>query len=394
MFLLHARKPCPLIEGPVRGGWAAVVTVAVAITTQPCQAVDHFEVQRDGEKEAVSGQVVVEAQDGGFLVLDPTHTLWAILPEELIRREHDEQPFAALDHDAMSERLLKEMPNGFRIHRTRHYVICYNTSTAYAEWCGALYERLYLAFRNYWRQRGFELQDPEWPLVSQVFNSKAAFSHYTRPELGDATASISGYYSLRTNRVSMYDLTGVDGRLPARQTRAHINRLLSRPQAERTVATIIHEATHQLAFNCGLQTRFADIPLWVSEGVAIYFETPDLGSSKAWRTIGGVNRVRMFDFRRFLRQRPADSLTTLISDDHRFRNIRTAANAYAEAWALSYYLIRRHTENYLDYMHVLSEKTPLVYDTPQERLAEFRQAFGELAELDKDFLRYIRNVRN
>ena len=33
---------------------------------------------------------------------------------------------------------------------------------------------------------------------------------------------------------------------------------------ERTVATIIHEATHQLAFNSGLQVRFADNPLVVA----------------------------------------------------------------------------------------------------------------------------------
>ena len=73
------------------------------------------------------------------------------------------------------------------------------------------------------------------------------------------------------------------------------------------MATIIHEATHQLAFNCGMQNRYADIPLWLSEGIAIYFETPDLRNKRGWRSIGSVNRVRLAEFRRYLRSRPSDS---------------------------------------------------------------------------------------
>ena len=96
--------------------------------------------------------------------------------------------------------------------------------------------------------------------------------------------------------------------------------MLAQPQAEPLVATIIHEATHQIAFNCGLQTRFADIPLWVSEGIAVYFETPDLTNSKGWKEIGAVNRPRLDRFREYLTRRPADSLSTLISDDTRLRD--------------------------------------------------------------------------
>ena len=40
------------------------------------------------------------------------------------------------------------------------------------------------------------------------------------------------------------------------------------PDWERNVATIIHEATHQLAYNSGMQRRYADNPMWVSEGLA------------------------------------------------------------------------------------------------------------------------------
>ena len=89
--------------------------------------------------------------------------------------------------------------------------------------------------------------------------------------------------------------------------------MLSRPEAELSVATIVHEATHQIAFNSGLQTRFADVPLWISEGIAVFFETPDLESAKGWRTIGAVNSARLAQFQRYLADRPPTSLKTLIS---------------------------------------------------------------------------------
>ena len=80
---------------------------------------------------------------------------------------------------------------------------------------------------------------------------------------------------------------------------AHINQVLSQPAAERTVATIVHEATHQLAYNTGLQTRYAGNPMWVSEGIAVYFETPDLDSARGWRYIGAINRLHLNHFREY-----------------------------------------------------------------------------------------------
>ena len=123
------------------------------------------------------------------------------------------------------------------------------------------------------------------------------------------------------------------------------------------VATVIHEATHQIAFNCGLQTRFADIPLWVSEGVAVYFEAPDFSNSKGWRTIGEVNRPRLGAFRQYAGRRTNGSLRSLIADDKRFRDPRQAADAYAEAWALNYFLIRQKPKEYAAYLQELKDLT-------------------------------------
>jgi hypothetical protein len=377
--------------------WIVLPAIVLWFTPAVAGGVENVSLQRGGREVHVVGKVLVEAQDGGMLLVARDGNMWIIQPEELVRRESDRAPFEPLTQDEMAQQLLREMPAGFRIHQTANYVICYNTTTAYAEWCGGLYERLNRAFFNYWKNRGFELHDPEFPLVALVFDTQASYLEYSRRDLGTPATNMIGYYNLQTNRVTMYDLTGVDNlRQNGRRTTtaAHVNQILSQPQAERTVATIVHEATHQLAYNSGLQTRLADNPFWVSEGIAVYFETPDLKSSRGWRNIGAVNRFNLFQFRKSLRTRPQDSLITLLSDDRRFRDAKAAPTAYAEAWALNYYLIRTHREQYAEYLQRLAQLQPLEQVTPQQRLAQFQQVFGDdLHELEADFLRYMRRVR-
>ncbi len=194
----------------------------------------------------------------------------------------------------------------------------------------------------------------------------------------------------------MYDLTGMEAlsRFGGRRgTSAEINQILARPEAQRMVATIVHEATHQIAFNCGLHARYSDCPLWFSEGIAVYFETPDLRSRKGWSGIGAVNRLRLVRLREYLKRRPADSLRTLIAEDKRFRDPQQNLDAYAEAWALTYYLLRRHPRQYVAYLKVLSEKKPLLEDDPKTRLKEFQQAFGDLGRLDDEFVRHMVKLR-
>lgn len=351
---------------------------------------ERIEFRQAGVKRLVLGEVLVEAADGGVLLRAPDQVIWAIQPDEMLSRAAFDGDVELLDKSELTEAVLAELPAGFKVHQTAHYIICYNTTRAYAEWCGALYERLYRAFTNYWKRRRLELVDPP-PLVAVVFRDRASYRQYGSPELGDVVESILGYYSYHSNRIVMYDILEGRYRASGRQAAARLNQLLRK---ERTVATIIHEATHQLAFNCGLHQRYADIPLWLSEGLAIFFETPDLKSAKGWSTIGSVNRVRLNQFRKYIRSRPADSLSTLVASDDRFRDTRLATAAYAESWAFCYYLMRHHPDEFAAYMQLQQQKPPLAPAKPAKRLDEFRQAFGETpGSLDKDFLRAIRRVK-
>jgi hypothetical protein len=183
------------------------------------------------------------------------------------------------------------------------------------------------------------------------------------------------------------------GGVRARGTTAQINQILAQPKAMDMVATVVHEATHQIAFNCGLHTRLSDCPSWFSEGIALFFETPDLKSQKGWSTIGGVNYPRLERFQNLMPHRAADSLVTLISTDKRFHDTTTGLDAYAEAWALTYFLIHQKPKEYVGYLKVLSHKKPLITDKPEKRREEFEKAFGNLKKVDEEFLRYVTKLK-
>ncbi|NQU25346.1 MAG: hypothetical protein HQ567_29020, partial [Candidatus Nealsonbacteria bacterium] len=129
----------------------------------PAAAMDHVELKRDGQTIRIEGRLQVTAKDGGLLVLATDGVLWAVPPEELVEHTSDDKPFEPFGPEQMARHVLSELPSGFAVHQTAHYLICYDTSKAYAQWCGALFERLYLAFTNYWSRKGFDLAEPEFP---------------------------------------------------------------------------------------------------------------------------------------------------------------------------------------------------------------------------------------
>ena len=266
----------------------------------------------------------------------------------------------------------------------------------YAQWTSSLLERLYKAFTGYWKNQGLELREPEFPLPVLVFADRQSYEEASRADLPGGVGSIVGFYSLRSNRVNMFDLSGLEAIRTATGRRGslrEINQMLSQPAAVPLVATIVHEATHQIAFNCGLQNRFADIPLWLCEGMAVYFEAPDLTSTRGWRGIGRINYPRLATFQDNLNRWQADSLTRLLADSRRLRDPQTAADAYADAWALNYYLIKYEPEAYRAYLKLMAEKPPLVEDDAETRLTEFRKHFGDPRDLEQKFLKQMSRLK-
>ncbi|WP_218932420.1 DUF1570 domain-containing protein [Adhaeretor mobilis] len=359
-------------------------------------AIERVETRGNVHEQILSGRVLVEAADGGLLLESPNQELHLIEPTEIAKRSQDKTPYKRLDGDELAEELLAELPLGFQVHQSKNYTIAFNTTRSYAKWCSSLLERLNKGFLGYWGKLDADITPPADPLVVIIFSDQQSYARYAAKELGPAVGSVIGYYSITSNRVLMYDLTGNQAIARERNSRGSMHQItaaLSSPAAAPQVATIIHEATHQIAYNCGLQTRLADNPRWLSEGIALYCETPDL-SSRGWRGIGKVNGPRWNQFRADYQSGKTLSLERMLTDDKLLADPQTAATAYAQAWAWNYYLIRHHRKQFVAYLEQLASKGQLVWDTPEQRLADFRKHFGEDEEsLTADFYRQMSRIK-
>lgn len=371
----------------------ATLNSASPAASAPSAPLEEFRFKDDkGRDRSVRGKVQITAQDGGLLVLGQDGGLWTVEPAQLGGRRLLEQDFAPLTSDDLGKLLLVERgADRFQVLLTKHYVLCFNTNRDYAQWCGDLFERLYAGFHDFWKQRGMILREPEFPLVAIIFADQKQYAAFAARDAGFDTTKALGYYAIASNRMVLYDQTAGSGK-PAR-TQAEIQRRLA--AIPYNIATVVHEATHQIAFNCGMHVRFADNPLWLTEGMAMYFETPDLQSRTGWTSMGLINPPRLKRFRGNLGRRPASGLVALLQSDALFTSPKSMPDAYAEAWALTYFLMQTRKESYITYLKNMSLKKVLTWDKPADRLSEFRATFGDdLQALDREFLKFIRGLKS
>lgn len=355
---------------------------------------DEVVIRRSGKQIELTGEILVEAQNGnGILFQSMDGRIWKLDAAEIESKLDNDDPLQPLSRRELGQQIQSELTGEFKIHEADEFVIVYNTETAYARWVAGLYRRFERGFGAYWARNRFKPGKPEFPLAVIIFKSRAEYERYMKHELGIANSNLIAYYNLESNRVVMFDLTA-DGILPAGKSNdpRRINTVLNNPDAIPMVATIIHEGTHQLMFNNGMQTRFSDTPLWINEGLAMFFEVPDLESTRGWGKIGQVNFLRLGPVLQYFRKRPADSLKLMIQSDDTFRG-QQALDMYAQAWAFNYFLLNRHKDKYVEYLLHMSGKPQLIYDSPEQRLADFQEFFDQdLDDLDREFVQYIRSL--
>lgn len=337
------------------------------------------------EEKAVEGRIRVQAVDGGLLVEDRQGGLWPITASQSPVTETIAPQYTPLSAEELTAALKAELGEGFEVFPTTHYLVCTNAGRGYGEWCGRLFERLHAGFQRFWKRRIPNLEVPAQPLVAIAFATQKEFQAFQLADAGGQVGAAQGYFSARTNRMVLFNQSGEAG--PGRAlTAAQIQKqALRNPMA---IATVIHEAVHQLSFNMGLQTRYADNPAWFSEGLAMYFETPDLEAQSGWRTIGKLNTSRLGQYRKLASVRPLE-IRSLIATDDRFRDPASAVDAYAEAWALHYYLLETQKEKYDNYLKNLGKKQPLQWNTPDQRVADFEAAFGATSDVELALTKYM-----
>lgn len=154
--------------------------------------------------------------------------------------------------------------------------------------------------------------------------------------------------------------------------------------------TMIHEATHQIAFNLGLHNRLGHNPKWVVEGLATVFEAPGIRDRSLRRDQSQrINKDRFRWFTEYAQsRRKPNSLGSFVASDDSFRT--SVLDAYAESWALSFFLIETRSSKYAAYLREIASQTDDSSSTAEARLASFQRAFGrDLGVLDAEFLRFM-----
>jgi len=373
------------------------------------------------------------------LLIDPGH----IKARRLLRTYkiyHANLP----DNEKARQKLLDDHIEDFQIFCTDHYRICYNTTQAFAHFTGERLEKLYEEFMIFFEDRNFEPAPLTDRLEVVLFDSAQEFRGFSR-EISPKTTYSTGFYTSKTNRSYFYDSISEnnskyrqikdkllreqkklrdfrrqvqenndpraryifkDGnsredKLDKRQALERLDRQENELQNEyaklrnfyrdQNITVTMHEGTHQLAYNCGIHSRYFQNPTWLIEGLAVFFE--NLGEQRGERP-GQLNQNRFQYFGKACASGRLVPLKELLTRDNLFHlGGDSALTAYAEAWALFYYLANQKHEKLFDYIFDLSLRMThqnLPYDY-EHRLKDFEKYFGPLTDLEQDWLAYMNN---
>ncbi len=344
--------------------------------------------QSDGESRTIEGAVLISSQDGGLLVQDRFGELFAIQGESTPQHMPSEVPFALADGEELAQRLRSVLGDEGTVVTTEHYVIATRGSAEFAEWAGAVLDQFHFSMLETWTEMGLEPVAPVGLLPLLVLADRDEYADFATRDASAEVAQTRAYYSMRTNRMVLHDpLSAVVASPEDLSPREIDRRMAALPQS---VGTLLHEATHQLAYNCGLHRRYADNPMWLTEGLAMCAESSEATRQAVDVRLIRPNTERLVDFKNYVRhRREAGSMADLLSSEDLFRDADTQADAYCESWALSWFLIREHHDEYVEFLRLVSQKPLMTWDEPATRLAEFEAAFGNIDELERDFLRWM-----
>ena len=305
------------------------------------------------------------------------------------------ESFRAASQSEFRRLLQAEFGSEYEISTSKHYVVCgaRGRSQSYA----TLFEDIFNQVDSFYSLRGFQTSKPAVPLIALVLKDQAAFKKYCEADQMAWSEGLRGYYSLKSNRIAMYDHPDV---FQSVQTMPDTNLLM--PQSTivaasaskvtgETADTIIHEATHQVGFNIGIHSRIGGTPAWVLEGMATVLEAPVMRSRQNSQDPSSrVNRDRLEWFRtKYEQRRQPGDLAKLIAADDMFS--KQALDAYSAAWGITWFLTESPARARLfsKYLRIVSERDPLVTYTAEQRLEDFQNVFGDISRMEVDYVRAI-----
>ena len=340
----------PLLLGTVLFAWGFSASAA-----EPTSA-GMYEIKFHGQK--VEGSPI-RWNSREIILLGRDGRLWTFDPRQVEGFQKSSDHFRPDSTSEIRATLLRELGDGYEVSGTTHYLVAHPRGQR-DKWAER-FEDLYRSFVHFFSVRGFNPSEPPFPLVGIVCLNRSGI----RSPLQAANRSsgikccfleqpAGGFPPIRLfPRFPAQRLLPRRGLLWARiepdQSVRH-GRRPTRPIGARTRSVLIHEATHQTAFNTGIHSRYCPPPKWLAEGLAMLFEAPGVYDSRNNTQLADrVNRERLRAFRQSLapRHRP-EMLSAMVASDDLFR-VNPAA-AYAEAWAMSFFLVETEPDKYVRYL--------------------------------------------
>ncbi|HVX84628.1 MAG TPA: DUF1570 domain-containing protein [Phycisphaerae bacterium] len=340
-------------------------------------------------------------------------------------------PLEPKTEDALKAEFKKRYGRDFKTRNSRHFVICYDTSDAFAAQRGGALEKSYDAFMAYFTMNKLRPQFLDHRLVVILFQNRSDYLEYAKKTEGADLQWAAGYYSQRTNRSAFYDeSTGTEAeevahdlgkyRAQLQQLNAQIDAANARNNRSRALQLTLqrnnladalgrvdnkvgntlgmynstkttHEAAHQLAFNTGIQKRLVDYPLWFSEGLACCFEAEDHSGHRGPAVLNPGRVEEVHELMAANKLMPLDKFIVnprpvSMSDDD-------LEVIYAEGWALFHYLYRTNRNGMEKFLAAYNNEKPLLEIPITEQRKLFTDSFGsDLDTLDTQFKTYLRSL--
>ena len=158
-------------------------------------------------------------------------------------------------------------------------------------------------------------------------------------------------------------------------------------QTQTNREVVQHELSHQCLFNFGFHTLEARNPIWLSEGMAVQFETPP---GKSGAGLGALNQSRLGNLRAIIKQNSPDLKTFVMRLEHA-RSIEVPE--YAISWGLLNYLLRHYREEFPGFVAAVAERTMEESVMPMCDVELFEKHFGPLDDrFQKRWERYIMSL--
>ena len=267
---------------------------------------------------------------------------------------NDFQPYS---FDKCVERLSQIYGSQYSVTKTSHFVIVHPRGKQ-SQWA-QMFEGVYTQFYYYFTAMGFKVQQPEFPMIAIVFNTREEYDQYTVRRGMAPRKNVVGFYMPANNRMVTYN----------------------QQFSGQSYSTIVHEITHQVAFNTGVQSRYAQPPIWVCEGLAVMFEAPGVRDRQRYPKLEQRLHAAHFQNFKVIAENGVlkKTLRSIAIGDDAFNS--DPKNAYTTSWALMYYLSNTKPTEMSTYLRTLAQRKNFSGYPAKKRWADFVAHFGSDIDL-------------